>query len=106
MGAFQLSILDNMTKPTQTTLATAGILHLRGILAVNVFPDNQREALTALCDYAQAQIEARARGGKTVTDARIAANKRNAQKSRKARKPKCNCGAMTAERAAKRNHIC
>lgn len=89
---------------SQTTLATAGILHLRGILASAIYlPNHQREALNALCDYAQAQIEARARGGHTVTDARRAANQRNASK---ARKPKCSCGKMTADRAAKRNHKC
>lgn len=88
---------------SQTTLATAGILHLRGILAANAFPGDQREALNALCDYAQAQIEARAKGGRTITDARRIANQRNASK---ARKPKCSCGKMTADRAAKRNHKC
>jgi len=84
MEIFQLSILDNMTHPTQTTLAAAGILHLRGILArVLYMPAHEYEALTALCDYAQAQIEARARGGRTITDKRRAANQRNASKARK-----------------------
>lgn len=93
-----------MLKPTQTTLAAAGILHLRGILDAAIFlPDHQREALNALCNYAQAQIEARAKGGRTITDKRRAANRRNASK---ARKPQCACGKMTAERAAKRNHRC
>ena len=93
-----------MTKPTQTTLAAAGILHLRGILArVLYMPAHEYEALTALCDYAQAQIEARAKGGRTITDKRRAANRRNASK---ARKPQCACGKMTQERAAKRNHKC
>lgn len=93
-----------MTNLTQTTLAVAGILHLRRILDGEPnMPPTIRGSLTALCDYAQAQIEARARGGRTVTDARRAANQRNASS---ARKPKCLCGAMTAERAAKRNHVC
>lgn len=93
-----------MTRPTQTTLAAAGILHLRRILGGEPnMPSLIRESLTALCDYAQAQIEARAKGGRTITDARREANRRNASK---ARKPQCPCGKMTAERAAKRNHRC
>lgn len=88
---------------TQSQLAAAGILHLRGILATNALPGDQREALTALCDYAQAQIEARARGGRTITDARREANQRNASRTRK---PQCACGKMTADRATKRNHKC
>lgn len=67
-----------------TTQATAGILHLRRILDGNpTLPSDQRESLTALCDYAQAQIEARSKGGRTMTDARRAANRLNASKPRK-----------------------
>lgn len=73
-----------MTKPTQTTLAAAGILHLRRILDGNpAMPTDQREALTALADYAEAQIEARSKGGRTMTEARRAANRLNASKPRK-----------------------
>lgn len=88
---------------TQSQLATLGILKLRGMLGDGVFAANDAEAITALCDYSQAQIEARARGGRTITNARREANRRNASGSRK---PKCACGAMTAERAVKRNHKC
>lgn len=87
----------------QSQLATLGILKLRGMLGDGVFAATDAEALNALCDYAQAQIEARAKGGRTITDARREANQRNASK---ARKPQCACGKMTQERAAKRNHKC
>lgn len=88
---------------TQSQMATLGILKLRGMLSDGVFAATDAEAITALCDYAQAQIEARRRGGRTITDARREANRRNASG---ARKPKCACGAMTTERATKRNHKC
>lgn len=73
------------------------------MLDAGVFATTDAEVITALCDYTEAQIEARARGGRTITDARRAANQRNASG---ARKPQCACGKMTQARAAKRNHKC
>lgn len=67
---------------SQTELASAGIIIIRQELDAGTFASAFAE-VAALCDYAQAQIEARSKGGRTMTDARRAANRLNASKPRK-----------------------
>lgn len=94
-----------MTTPTQSELTTLGILKLRGMLSDGIIALPDCAAITALCDYAQSQIEARKLGGKAKSSAKTEANRRNASKSRR-RKPRCLCGKMTADAARKSSHVC
>ena len=90
---------------TQSELTTLGILKLRGMLSDGIIALPDRAAITALCDYAQTQIEARLRGGKATSHAKTEANRRNASKSR-TKKPRCLCGKMTTDAARKNSHVC
>lgn len=88
---------------TQSELATLGILKLRGMLSDGIIALPDRAAITALCDYAKAQIKARSRGGKAKSPAKTEANRSNA---RRPRKPRCLCGKMTMDAARRSGHVC
>lgn len=53
-----------MPKLSQTELAVKGVLLLRRRLDAAQFPADESKAITALCNYTQRTIEARAAGGR------------------------------------------
>lgn len=90
---------------TQSELAARGVVIQRKKIAAGDYDADDAEALRALCDYTEAQIKARSRGGNATSPAKTEANRRNASRPRK-KKPRCLCDKMTADAARKSSHVC